>query len=106
LLAVLKVRFKKLGLSTIVDQKYILLEAKGNGTRCLLESTSPWETIMRPGNDVTMSMVSVSRVLQTSCPNCKAEKPKLRRDATWYVDNNAESSYSPFHLIFPYMTII
>lgn len=78
MLAVLKVRFKKVGVSAIVNQKFILLEAKGNDTRFLLESTSSWETIMRPGYDVTMSIL-------LNCSNLEAENPILRDETTWYV---------------------
>jgi hypothetical protein len=70
-IAVLKIRFKDVGLSKIQRREFRLLDPHRNQ---VLDLRRPWEMLMKPGQHVYMSMVfqKVEKV-KHRCPNCHAD---------------------------------
>lgn len=70
-LAVLKVRFKHLGVRKIERGQFVLEEAR---TKRTIDLRRPWETCFLPGQRIEMSMVfSQIETSKSTCPSCQWE---------------------------------
>lgn len=69
--AVLKIRFKDIGLRKIETEEYTLEDTR---RKQALKLTDPWTKIVKPGQHIGMSMIfRVYEPPTTKCPNCGKE---------------------------------
>ncbi|CAF9934944.1 MAG: hypothetical protein ALECFALPRED_006189 [Alectoria fallacina] len=70
-LAVLKVRFKDIGLRKIENGQFTLEDTRRKRSLSLSDA---WSTVVRPGQHISMSMIfRLQQSPQTSCPSCGQE---------------------------------
>lgn len=83
-IAVLKIRFKDIGLHKIVSGEFALEDSR---IKRSLQLTKPWATIFRPGQQINMSMVYRVEGAPTSrCPGCGKENAGSDlEDTEWYI---------------------
>ena len=81
-LAVLKVRFKDIGLQKIERGQFALENAQ---TKRLIDLRRPWHTCMLPGQRIDMSMIfSQADVPRSTCPGCRHENSNANtEDVEW-----------------------
>lgn len=69
--AVLKVRFKDIGLRKIENGEFALEDTRRKRSLSLSDA---WSTVVRPGQHISMSMIfRLQQSPQTSCPSCGQE---------------------------------
>ncbi|KAF8846634.1 hypothetical protein BDZ45DRAFT_755822 [Acephala macrosclerotiorum] len=69
-IAVIKIRFRNIGLKKIEQEEYLLSDPH---RKRKLDLKLPWETVMTPGQRVEMSMIFSKEEMQTTCPTCRKE---------------------------------
>jgi hypothetical protein len=81
--AVLKVRFKDVGLRKLERDEYLLEDGKDNRS---LDLRRPWSRVMQPGQHVTMSMIFKTSFQQNICPLCSSANEGYHgQETTWLV---------------------
>ena len=67
-IAVLKIRFKDVGLRKIESGQFSLEDTK---RRKSLKLSNPWTTVVKPGQHISMSMIfHLHKAPTTKCPSC------------------------------------
>ena len=70
-MAVLKVRFKDIGLRKIENGEFALEDTRRKRSLSLSDT---WSTVVRPGQHISMSMIfRLQQSPQSSCPSCGQE---------------------------------
>ena len=69
-MAVLKVRFKDVGVEKLERNEFLLSDEKQNRD---LDIRKPWHAVMKPGQHVSMRMVFDTEFQLNSCPGCMSE---------------------------------
>jgi hypothetical protein len=70
-IAVLKVRFKDIGLKKLERNEFLLMDDKCKRD---LDLRNPWCTVMKPGQYVSMSIGFNTQGQRNICPGCSSEK--------------------------------
>ena len=83
-IAVLKIRFKDIGLHKIESGEFALEDSRSKRG---LQLAKPWTAIIRPGQHINMSMVFRLEEQQTArCPGCGEENAGSDlEDIKWYI---------------------
>lgn len=77
--AVLKIRFKDIGLEKLERNEFLLSDEKQNRD---LDIRRPWQAVMKPGQHVSMRMVFDTGFQLNSCPGCLSENDAGRGQET------------------------
>lgn len=82
-IAILKVRFKDVGLHKIESGEFALEDSR---LKRSLQLTKPWAAIVRPGQHINMSMIfRLGENPTTRCPGCGKENGGSDLDIEWYI---------------------
>ena len=83
-IAVLKVRFKDVGLRKIESGEFALEDSKSKRD---LQLTKPWAVIVRPGQRISMSMIfRLEWNPRAGCPGCGEKNVGSDlKDVEWYI---------------------
>ena len=83
-IAVLKIRFKDVGLRKIESGEFALEDSRSKRG---LQLTKPWPAIVRPGQHINMSMVfRLDELPTTQCPSCGNKNAGSDlEDVEWYT---------------------
>ena len=77
-IAVLKVRFRDIGLRKIEKGQFALEDTRRKHG---LDLAKPWTTLIRPGQHISMSMVFHRQQISTGiCPSCGGENDEFEND--------------------------
>ena len=82
LVAVLRIRFKTIGLQKIETGQFALEDTRRKKD---LDLTEPWTKVVRPGQHIGMSMIfRLEEAPTTRCPNCgKQNQGSNTEDIIW-----------------------